>query len=212
MKLPLKEWLFPNEGLYYEILQAQSANVVEGAVLLQELTHDFSDLEDRRRKIKEIEHKGDLIVQSIFIKLNKAFITPIDRDDLSKLAINCDDILDHIYEVVNRIYLYNVKSPTDTMRQFAETVLSAAQEVDATIKALKGLSQEVILERSKKVDHLEEQADDILNTSVALLFKKEKDVVELIKLKELYENMEIITDVCKDAMDVIIDINIKSSA
>ncbi len=185
---------------------------MEGAVLLQELTRDFSDLEDRRRKIKEIEHKGDLIVQSIFIKLNKAFITPIDRDDLSKLAINCDDILDHIYEVVNRIYLYNVKSPTDTMRQFAETVLSAAQEVDATIKALKGLSQEVILERSKKVDHLEEQADDILNMSVALLFKKEKDVVELIKLKELYENMEIITDVCKDAMDVIIDINIKSSA
>ena len=74
------------------------------------------------------------------------------------------------------------------------------------------MSQEVILERSKTVDHLEEQADDILNTSVALLFKKEKDVVELIKLKELYENMEIITDVCKDAMDVIIDINIKSSA
>ncbi|MCH8022361.1 MAG: DUF47 family protein [Thaumarchaeota archaeon] len=210
--MPLKEWLFPNEGVYYEILQAQSGNVVEGAVLLREITRDFSNLEDKRRKIKEIEHKGDLIVQGIFIKLNKAFITPIDRDDLSKLAISCDDILDHIYEVINRIYLFNIKSPTDTMRQFAETVYSAAQEVDATIKSLKGLSQEVILQRNKKVDQLEEQADEILNTSVALLFKKEKDVVELIKLKEIYENMEIITDVCKDAMDVIIDINIKSSA
>ena len=210
--MPLKEWLFPNEGVYYEILQAQSGTVVEGAVLLREITQDFSNLEDKRRKIKEIEHKGDLIVQGIFIKLNKAFITPIDRDDLSKLAISCDDILDHIYEVINRIYLFNIKSPTDTMRQFAETVYSATQEVDVTIKSLKGLSQEVILQRNKKVDQLEEQADEILNTSVALLFKKEKDVVELIKLKEIYENMEIITDVCKDAMDVIIDINIKSSA
>ncbi|MFQ6010735.1 MAG: DUF47 domain-containing protein [Nitrososphaerales archaeon] len=210
--MPLKDWLFPKEDVYYEILQTQAANLLDGATLLSEITQDFSDLAVKRRKIKEIEHKGDLIVQSIFNKLNKTFITPIDRDDLSKLAINSDDILDHIYEVINRIYLFNIKSPTDTMREFAETVHSAAREVDMTIRALKDLSQETILESSRNVDQLEEKADEILNTSVALLFKKEKDVVELIKLKEIYENMEVITDVCKDAMDVIIDISIKSSA
>ena len=99
-----------------------------GAMAFSELIQNFDNLADKRNKVKDIEHHGDEIVHSIYDRLVKTFITPIDREDISKLASLYDDVLDYIYAVTNRLYLYEINSPTEPMKRFADLVLRSVRE------------------------------------------------------------------------------------
>src|SRR5207247_9194101 len=120
--LGLSELLIPQEKIFFELLEQESKNVLAGALALDDLVQNFDQLADKRNKIKNIEHQGDNIVHSIYDRLIKTFITPIDREDISKLASLYDDVLDYINAAVNRLYLYEIRSPTEPMRRFTELV------------------------------------------------------------------------------------------
>jgi uncharacterized protein Yka (UPF0111/DUF47 family) len=116
----LRELLIPREKIFFQLLEEESKNVLAGAVAFTELIQNFDHLPDKRNQIKDKEHHGDEIVHSIYDRLVKTFITPIDREDISKLASLYDDVLDYIYAAVNRLFLYEVDSPTEPMRRFAD--------------------------------------------------------------------------------------------
>src|SRR5213080_1412993 len=115
--LGLRELLIPQEKIFFQLLEQESKNVLAGALALDDLVQNFDQLADKRNKIKDIEHQGDNIVHSIYDRLIKTFITPIDREDISKLASLYDDVLDYIYAAVNRLYLYEIRSPTEPIRR-----------------------------------------------------------------------------------------------
>ena len=104
----LRDILIPQEKIFCQLLERESKNVLAGAQALNELILNYDDLAKRRDGIKEIEHQGDEIVHKIYDHLVKSFVTPIDREDISKLASLYDDVLDYIYAVVNRLYLYEI--------------------------------------------------------------------------------------------------------
>ena len=206
----LKELLIPQEKIFFELLEQESKNVLAGALALDDLVQNFDQLADKRNKIKDIEHQGDNIVHSIYDRLIKTFITPIDREDISKLASLYDDVLDYIYAAVNRIYLYEVSSPTEPMRKFTELVVKSVREIDFAFASIQKIKAPEVESRIIEVDRLENEADVVLNEAVAALFKT-NDAITIIKLKEIYELMETITDKCEDVVQVIRDIILEYS-
>ena len=206
----LRELLIPREKIFFQLLEEESKNVLAGAMAFSELIQNFDQLADKRNRIKDIEHHGDEIVHSIYDRLVKTFITPIDREDISKLASLYDDVLDYIYAVVNRLYLYEVDSSTEPMRRFADLVLKSVREIDFAFASIQKIKASEIETRCNEVDTLENEADVVLNESVAALFKT-NDAISIIKLKEVYELMETITDKCEDVVQVIRDIILEYS-
>jgi len=208
--LGLKELLIPQEKIFFELLEQESKNVLAGALALDDLVQNFDLLADKRNKIKDIEHQGDNIVHSIYDRLIKTFITPIDREDISKLASLYDDVLDYIYAAVNRLYLYEISSPTEPMRKFTELVVKSVREIDFAFASIQKIKAPEVESRIIEVDRLENEADVVLNEAVAALFKT-NDAITIIKLKEIYELMETITDKCEDVVQVIRDIILEYS-
>src|SRR5207245_8613859 len=205
IELGLRELLIPREKIFFELLEQESKNVLAGALALDDLVQNYDQLADKRNKIKDIEHQGDNIVHSIYDRLIKTFITPIDREDISKLASLYDDVLDYIYAAVNSLFLYEVESPTEPMRRFAELVLKSVREIDFAFASIQKIKASEIETRCNEVDTLENEADVVLNESVAALFKT-TDAISIIKFKEIYEMMEKMTDKCEDVVKVVSDI------
>jgi len=206
----LRDLLIPREKIFFQLLEEESKNVLAGAVAFSELIQNFDRLADKRNKIKDIEHHGDEIVHSIYDRLVKTFITPIDREDISKLASLYDDVLDYIYAVVNRLFLYEVDLATEPMRRFADLVLKSVREIDFAFASIQKIKASEIEARCNEVDTLENEADVVLNESVAALFKT-NDAISIIKMKEVYELMETITDKCEDGVQMIRDIILEYS-
>ncbi len=206
-----KEWISPQEKHFFAMLDQQADVVLEGAVALLDMTKDFTDVAQKRDKIKEIEHRGDDLVHTIAEELNKTFVTPIDHDDMSKLTSRLDDVLDYVEAAAHRRWAYQVKEVPPEMVRLAECVLSSATEVNHAVKDLKNFKRKnEILQHCIEINRWENVGDDITHEAVANLFKG-TDVVELIKLKEIYEHLEMATDKCEDVADVIKDIFIKNS-
>ena len=206
-----KEWIIPQEKHFFAMLDQQDDGDLEGAVALLDMTKDFTDVAQKRDRIKEIEHRGDDLVHTIAEELNKTFVTPIDHDDMSKLTSRLDDVLDYVEAAAHRMWAYQVKEVPPEMVRLAECVLSSATEVNHAVKDLKNFKRKnEILQHCIEINRWENVGDDITHEAVANLFKG-TDVVELIKLKEIYEHLEMATDKCEDVADVIKDIFIKNS-
>lgn len=193
----LKEWIIPQDKVFYDLLEKESANVLVGARKLEEAIRRFDNLEWRRKEFKDIEHAGDRIVREIYEKMAESFITPIDREDIAKLASLYDDVLDLCYDVINRIFLFEIEEPTRGMVRLAELVRESVDEIELIFVSIRRMNKEEIDKRLTKVDWLESQADALLNEEVAALFK-EGDVMRILKLKEVYEYLEMVTDKCED--------------
>jgi predicted phosphate transport protein (TIGR00153 family) len=198
----IRELILPRDKIFFQLLERESKNVLAGARALHDLISGYDGLEEKRERIKDIEHRGDEIVHEIYERLMKSFVTPLDRDEIAKLASLYDDVLDFIDAVVNRLFLYEIKAPTDAMRRLTETVTKAVEEIDFAFAGIHEIKIPYIEARCNEVDRLENEADQILNEAVAALFKSH-DAIMIIKLKEIYELMETITDKCEDVVQVI---------
>src|SRR3989338_6983963 len=181
--------LFPQEGIFFELLESESKNVLKGAKLLSQMATKFDNNTNLiRKKIKNLEREGDKIVAEIHQRLNSSFITPIDHEDIANLANTYDDVI----------------------KSFAKLVLSTCQEIDKAFISMKKLSQTEMDARSDNVKKLEREADDLLDHSTADLFKK-KNFVAILKYKELYEILEGTTGKCMDVVDILRGIVLKHS-
>ena len=209
-QMGLKEWIIPQDKAFYDSLEQESANVLEGARKLEEAVRSFDRMEERRKEFKDIEHRGDEIVHDIYERVNRSFITPIDQEDLTKLASLYDDVLDFMYAVMNRLVLYEITGPTESMMKFTGIVRASVEQMNHAFLSMRKLDSAAIDKNCIEVDRLENEADEVLNDAVAALYKS-KDVISILKLKEVYENLETITDRCEDLSFVLRDIMIKHS-
>jgi predicted phosphate transport protein (TIGR00153 family) len=206
----LRELFLPREKIFFHLLEQESNNVMLGAQAFRDLILHYESLPEKRGQMKDIEHRGDEIVHQIYEQLMKTFVTPLDREEIAKLASLYDDVLDYIEAVVNRLYLYEIEKPTETMRKFADLVAKTVEEIDFAFAAIHEIKAPGIEARCNEVDRLENEADDLLNESVAALFKSH-DTLAIMKLKEIYEFMETITDKCEDVVQVIRNIILEYS-
>lgn len=206
----LKEWIIPQDRAFYDLLGRESDTVLKGAVKLEDAVKSFDGMEERRKEFKGIEHNGDEIVHDIYERVHRSFITPIDQEDLTRLASRYDDVLDFMYLVMNRLVLFEIKGPTQAMVELAGIVRQSVEQLHSAFTSLHRLDPAIIDTACIEVDRLENEADVLLNEAVATLFKSQ-DVISILKLKEIYEHLETITDRCEDVSLILRDVMIKQS-
>jgi hypothetical protein len=204
----LKEWLIPQDKIFFDILEKQSFTALDGANKLMDMLQNPVNLDFKIKELKDVEHQGDKLIKDIFIELNKTFITPIDREDIVLLTSRFDDILDSIYASANRIFLYQVQ-PTKAMIELTDVIIKSTKELNTAMIHLRTMKNIDILEKCRlEVNRLENAADDILNKTLAELFKG-TDAVGIMKHKEIIDFLELASDKCEDVANVIGDILVR---
>ncbi len=206
----IKEWLIPTDKVFVDLLERESSNALMSAKALFDMITNFKDIPRKRSEIKEMEKKGDELVHTIYLRLNQTFVTPLDREDISYLASTLDDVVDMIYAVANRIYLYELTKTNDVLKDFAGIIVKSVEQIHLSLSSIDQLDSRDVADRCIEVDRLENKADILLNQSVASLFK-EKEVIKIIKLKEIYEQLEMITDSCEDVSDIVRSLALQTS-
>ncbi len=206
--------LIPKDRIFFPLLEKASLNLVTISKALYDALTTTS-AEERVvliREIERIEHEGDKVTHEIMHQLSATFITPFDREDIHELTSAIDDILDHIHGSAKRIEIYKVTKISPAMIKLAELIQQAADELYKAIHELRDLKNtNTIREASIKINSIENHADDVFDNAVAKLFEEEKDAIELIKIKEVLQNLETATDKCEDAANVLSSILVKHS-
>ena len=200
--------LIPREVRFFDLFERQSELIIQASGLLHELVHNFADARAKAHKIKEVEHVGDTTTHEIVRRLYTTFITPMDREDIYTLASRLDDVLDYIEAAAERLVVYHIKEPTSACRAMSEVIISSAHAMDRAIRCLRTMDKG-FHEHAIEVNRLENTADTLLRDSLAAMFDEQPDPIEIIKWKEIYETMEIVTDRCEDVANAIEGIILK---
>jgi hypothetical protein len=202
----------PKDRIFYSLFEDVAVTVNKMGGLLQEMVNEPD--EDKRAgilgQIENMEHKNDDSTHHIFTELGRNFITPLDREDIHQLATALDDIADYIYASAKKINFYKI-NPNDTgIHKMAEMILQGTVEIKKAVNGLRDMKNlREMTEALVKINSIENQADDVFDMSIEMLFNKENDFKEVIKKREIYQVMEIATDKCEDAANVIESIIIK---
>ncbi|MBI3318849.1 MAG: DUF47 domain-containing protein [Candidatus Omnitrophica bacterium] len=190
--------LIPKEAQFFELFERSSKLIVEAARVLQEVAADFRNLPEQAQRLERLEHDADQVTHEIMAKLNRTFITPIDREDIHRLAAALDDVMDFMEGVTEHLILYKIKEPTPAFRALAGVVLKQVEEINKMIPRLKNLRHADILQHCIEVNRLENEGDRILREAVADLFERREDPLEVMKWRDLYAMLETATDKCED--------------
>jgi len=201
----------PKDEQFFKLFKAMTENIIEGAKLLKDMLDNFENPVESQRKIKDLEHKGDSITHEILKKLNKTFITPLDREDIHSLASQLDDILDLIDASAQRIVMYNVKAITPEAKSLGFIILQTCYLVDKAVALLGQKSNDQIFKLCVEINSMENEADRVSREAIRRLFDDEKDPIQLIKWKEIYEFLETATDKCEDAANTLESVVVKNA-
>ncbi len=202
----------PRDDHFFVLLEESAQNLVTASKELKilPLCKTQKQRVEAARRIKDIEHDGDSITHRIFSELNSTFVTPLDREDIHELASALDDILDHIDGCANRFALYKITRVPQAVPNLIDVLILSIQELKNGVHLLRNLNKAEDLQKSfMKVNEYENEADDIFDQAVADLFEKEKNPIQIIKLKEVLVGLETATDKCEDAANVLEGILIK---
>ncbi|RXE56370.1 phosphate transport regulator [Methanoculleus taiwanensis] len=207
----IKEWVVPQDRIFFDLLEKQAETVVKGADLLVELVEDYTNVKEKVQLMKDIEHEGDEITHEIYEQLNRTFITPLEPEEISRLASALDDILDYIDGTAQQMHSYCIKETDDAMIELAKLIQVSVVEVEGAVKGIRTIKDpKNIEERCIEVNRLENIADGVLGRAIRNLFTT-SDAITIIKLKDIYENLELATDKCEDAANILSDIAIRHS-
>ena len=202
----------PRDRVFYSLFEEVADGVAGMGKLMKDVTTepDFDKRASLISQIEDQEHVNDELTHKIFTELGRNFITPFDREDIHYLASSLDDICDYIFAAAKKINFYKV-NPNDTgIQKMADLILQASEQIQNAVKELRNMrDMRKITDALVKVNSIENQADDIFDMSIDRLFETEPDAKEVIKKREIYQVMEIVTDKCEDAANVIESIIIK---
>jgi uncharacterized protein len=207
--MSLLQRLMPQEKDFFVLFQQQAENIVVGATALTQLVEHYTGVADQVQKIKNIEHSGDEITHTIFRKLNQTFVTPFDREDIHQLGSTMDDILDLIDAAASRFVLYEIKDVRPGTAELSKTLTLASLELSAAIHELPIPTK--ALQRIIEINRLENESDRICRSLIGRLFKEERDPIQVIKWKEIFEVLEAAVDKCEDVSNVIETIIVKNA-
>jgi predicted phosphate transport protein (TIGR00153 family) len=202
--------LTPQQNVFYDLFTASANNILEGAQTLYALlTGPQSEREALNSQLREQEHRGDDRTHSILREVNSTFVTPIDREDIYRLASRLDDVMDFFEAAGDLVVLYGLETLPQEMQQLADILVRAAELTASAmprLKSLKNLSDYWI-----EINRLENEADKLHRRFVARLFGGEFDALTVLKLKEVAEELEGAADAFENVADTVETIAVKES-
>lgn len=206
------KFFLPKDRIFYQLFEEVSITSLEMAVLLKKMVNhrEFDGREEILRQIEDLEHKNDDLTHKIFTELSRNFITPFDREDIHYLASAMDDVADYIFASAKKINFYRVDPQHESFNKMADLIVSGCEAIKTAVIELKDMkNMRQITDALVRVNSIENQADDVFDYSIERLFATESDAKEVIKKREIYQVMEIATDKCEDAANVIESIIVK---
>jgi len=205
----LLQRIMPREESFLHLFIKQAQNIQKGAKALVDLLSHYIAVPEQVQNIKDIEHAGDEIAHQLLTKLNQTFITPFDREDIHELCNRLDDVIDLIDAAASRFVLYRVNSVRPGACDLTKILLSASMEVTEAINAMD--TPEKALAHCIEINRYENESDRLCRTLIAQLFDEEKDPVQIIKWKEIFEVIETAVDKCEDVANVIEGVMLKNA-
>lgn len=192
------------EEIFYDLFVETTEITCKSAVMLEELMKNFVDVGNKVKAIEETEHKCDQHVHKILEQLNKSFITPIDREDIYLIAKELDNITDDIEATAHRFIMLNVKSIREDALKLVKLIVDCTKELKDVMVELKNAKRSKTLkDKIIEVNRIENEGDEIFRSAVTNLFVSEKDALEVIKWKEIFEYLENTLDACEDVANIV---------
>lgn len=202
----------PKDRVFYGLFEEVSTVLTEMASVFSAAINETDENKKAAliKSLEDLEHKNDEITHTIFIELGRNFITPFDREDIHSLATSLDDIADFLWGAAKRITNYSIHDGDQITQEFANVISKSIKALNKAVKELRDMKDlRSITESCVMINSLENEGDELLDTAMLHLFSASIDPIELIKKKDLYEMLEIVTDKCEDAANVIESIIIK---
>jgi predicted phosphate transport protein (TIGR00153 family) len=192
------------DELFWRSFTAMGERAVDAAQVLQTLARDPAQVETHQQRMKEIERQADDITHEVMSALHQTWITPLDREEIHELIKSLDDVVDAIDGIGERFRVYGVKKTRDEALQLTDHVLAATRAMHEALKSLQNMKNaQAILVHLKSIGTEDHHADKVLSAALKRLFEEEKDAIELIKWRDLYERLERATDRTQDVANVL---------
>ncbi|HRP89926.1 MAG TPA: DUF47 family protein [Edaphocola sp.] len=207
----LKNFL-PKDKVFYNLFEEICSNLTGMSKAFVQAMHE-PDANIRiaaLQGLKDWEHKNDSLTHKVFLELSQNFITPFDREDIHSLATALDDVADYMYAGGKKIVIYNIYEINQYMKDMSLVVQESIKFLTEAVSHLRDMKNiRAIMEACVKVNSLENKADELYDSSIRDLFTNQTDAIEILKFKEVFEDLEIITDKCEDATNIIESIIVK---
>lgn len=200
--------IFPKHEDFFDLFKKQGSLVLKGCELLLDMMEHFEDLQAKTARLKDVEHQGDVVAHEIFEKLNRTFITPIEREDIHDLASGLDDVLDAVEAIGTRLVLFKVAKPTPEAIELARVMVRCGEQINQAVANLKDFKN--LMAFTIELNRLENEADTISREVVAELFNGSYDPIDVLRWKELYGRLEAAADLAEDVANIIESIVLKN--
>jgi predicted phosphate transport protein (TIGR00153 family) len=199
--------LIPREEKFYSDFQALADELHRGALLLEQMVAPERPVWGKADEIKEVEHKCDFLTHEIIQRLNRTFVTPLDREDIYALAKSLDDVMDAIDASATLIRLYKLETVRDGVRELGRTITASTKEIRLALDAL--AQHKAVITHAVEINRLENEADREHQAAVSKLFDTEQNPMLVMKWKETLDFLEAATDRCEDVANVLEGVVVK---
>lgn len=202
----------PRNYRFYDLFEKSAHNLVTASEAVADLMEHFENVEMKTARLKELEHVGDSIIHEIVEQLHKTFVTPLDREDMTTLGEHMDDAVDFMEGATTAMRMYGIERPTGAACGLADLIRLQAIQVEKAVSKLRSRSHlKSILDHCVEIHRLENAADTLCLNAMAELFQDEASSVEIIKWREIYDQLERATDSCEDVATVLEGIVLKNA-
>ena len=206
----MKFSFFPRNSSFYDIFEALAAKLLQSSELLVDMLQHFENVDMKAGRIKEVEHESDELTHDLYRLINQTFVTPLDREDIAALAQRLDDVVDYVEAAATMIKIYGIQSPTQAARGLADITRMQNLQLQKALVLLRSKGQlKNILDFTREINRLENEADTLYLNAMAELFQGELDPIDVIKWRDIYESLESATDSCEDVAHVLEGIVLK---
>lgn len=204
--------LLPRDESFFDDFEKHAQKTVEGCRTFVDMAQGKLPTAEACPRIKAIESECDAITHHVVERLHKVFITPIDRNDIFRLISKMDDVMDFVEAASQRVALYEVNGNNKELWDLARVLQSGSERISEAVTGMRNLKHpNLILEKCVEINRLENEADVQLRAAIAKLFKEQKDPIQVVKWKEIFELLETATDRCEDVANIIEGVVLENS-
>lgn len=205
MKLKISQ----RASVFFELFESSAHNLRVATELLKDLVDDFTDVETKSHRIQEREHEGDTVTHEIIRMLNTTFITPMDREDIYRLATLLDDVLDAVEAAADLFVLHSIEEPLPEMRAQVDVLLRAAVQTEQALKAFPKMRRNRLEPYWVEINSLENEGDKLYRRAVAGLFSGDHRAMDVLKWKDVIETLEEALDGLENVANTIESVVLK---
>jgi hypothetical protein len=202
----IRDLILQEDTVFFTMFKEMAEKIAEASTTLNEITHELPNGTEKAHRVRQIEHQGDEITRKIYEHLNESLITPLESDEIARLAPAFDDVLDKIDWVTHQLCNYGITESNDVLKEYSYLIVLSGTEISQAINSLSSLKNpEDVKNHAMELSRLYNLSTELLSRAILELFKTQ-DLLMIIKLKDIYEGFAKVMEECNDAGHALSDI------